>query len=77
MSDEVWKEYEEQAKTIIAELKKEMRGPGHPGMFGPDYLGRLYRLQKVTAEKLGATADDFADRFGPDEAKVKSMCGIQ
>jgi hypothetical protein len=78
MADEaaIWQAHDEAAKDIFARLSKRLRGPEHPGMVGPEFLAELSRLEIATAGKLGRKREDLSDRFAPDEAKLKSKCGI-
>ncbi len=76
-ADAILAEYDGAAKALVEELKKEMRGAGYPGMFGPEYLGRLFHLQKVANEKAGEqAAAAFAERFAADEADMKRRLRI-
>ena len=72
----IWQAHEAAVKDIFSRLSKRLRGPEHPGMVAPEFLAELSRLEIATADRLGRPREELAERFAPDEAKLKSKCGF-
>ncbi len=73
---DAWEEHEAAVKDIMARCGKALQTPEPGGMTYVSFRAELTRLQTKTAAKLGKARADLMDRFGPEQARLKEMCGV-